>query len=546
MNKFYGSSLLRRKIAITSLAVLVASNALAFESEEYNFGQNQGLSFGAQSGPGLSDGSDGAYEYAEKNAAVLTKSNIEMNKNYYVTSDAVNVRTTYSLTAKNVIGKLGFNDIVQVLDSVDNTLPLVRIRIIQSKTLKISNDQTIYISKDFLSEKSAQLKGTKYFVIQNVATEKTRVYERCTESTDCAHKMVFETDMIVGRPEDAPKNFPTGYRTWLGHSKIKEWVKFYQDGGKNYPRWYTPGQDIRTIPEPISNSGKLSGSKKWTMEKPNGDDTVYGAFGWYAAKLHPESADGGVGSQWIHGTIGWGKDGDLPIQVARSGFINFFGNPGSKGCTRLENRAVAYMRELLPVGTDVYRIYAREATRETEVFSKGGLFSKAELKTPLARYAQDLTSPTTWNYILLTNGAAESNGLTADASVIQAKGISVVNGQNLIEQGSYKVDKYPTVVPLNYTKSSYDGGGDRYEIQDQYGDNPNVFKGYFVIDEGRFVDYAHPSPSATGEKIRISGLPEFRTTVPDYLKTSGPINIPKPTWRPKQQTIPGAGMGGPR
>ena len=144
----------------------------------------------------------------------------------------------------------------------------------------------------------------------------------------------------------------------------------------------------------------------------------------------------------------------------------------------------------------------------------------------------------TWNYILFTNGAAESNGLTADAQVIQSKGISVAS-ENLIEQGSYKVDKYPNVVPLNYTKSSYDGGGDRYEIQDQYGDTPDIFKGYFVIDEGRFVDYAHPSPAATGEKIRISGLPEFRTTVPDYLKTSGPIQIPKTTWRPKQSTIPG-------
>lgn len=191
MNNFSSPSFLSRKITATSLVLLIASNAFAFESEDYNFGQNQSYSFGTQAGPGLTDGSDGAYEYAEKNASVLTKSNIEINKNYYVTSDSVNARTTYSLTVKNVIGKLGFNDVVQVLDTVDNTLPLVRIRIIQSKTLKVSDDQTIYISKDFLSEKSAQLKGTKYFVIQNIATEKTRVYERCTESIDCAHKMVF-------------------------------------------------------------------------------------------------------------------------------------------------------------------------------------------------------------------------------------------------------------------------------------------------------------------------------------------------------------------
>ncbi len=545
MKMFSNKRSISRKITTSVLAVLVTTNAFAFESEDYSFGQNQSYSFGAQGGPGLSDGSDGAYEYAENNSGALAKSKIELNKNYYVISDAVNVRTTYSLTVKNVIGKLGFNDVVQVIDVVDGTLPLVRIRIVKSTSLNISDDQTIYISKDFLNEKSAELKGSKYFVIQNVATEKTRVYERCTQSIDCAHKMVFETDMIVGRPEDAPKNFPTGYRTWLGHSKIKEWVKFYQDGGKNYPRWYTPGQDIRTIPEPIGDS-KLFGSKKWTMSKPAGGNTVYGAFGWYAAKLHPESTSDGVGSQWIHGTIGWGKDGTAPIEVARSGFINLFGNPGSKGCTRLENRAVAYLRELLPVGTDIYRVYAREATREIEQASKGGVFSKAEVKSPLARYSNEFANSLVWNYMLLTNGAAESNGLTADAQVIQSKGISVVAGQNLIEQGTYKVDQYPTTIALNYSKSAYDGGGDRYEIQDQFGSTPNVFKGYFVIDEGRFVDYAHPSPSQTGEKIRVSGLPEFRATVPDYLKTSGPIQIPKVTWRAKQNGIPGSGMGGPK
>ncbi len=464
---------------------------------------------------------------AAKAAIGSSKDQLQVGARYYISANDLNVRGTSSTSAKNIVGQLSQNDVVEIVNLLHAATPLVQIRIIQSATVSPTASAEFYVSKDYLSTKQIVSAAGKYFVIQNVATEKTRIYERCTETPNCAHRMVMETDMVVGRNEEGTRENRYEYMTWLGHSKIGEWVKFYSDGRGTYPSWYSKGQSKDSIPSPLTeNGGGLLASRKWMVNGRNGE-TVYGAFGWYAAKLVPAGEKDGVNYQWIHGTIGWGKDGGAAIDVTRGFLLNLFSNPGSHGCTRVENRAIAYMRELLPAGTDIYRVYARESSREREIVQ--GAFKKSV--TPLPRYAQNYQRPVRWDYILLTDGAQASGGLTADARTIVEQSIAVTTS-NLLEKGSYDVNQYPTVVQPNYNFAFSSGKtGDRYGIDSSYDGNGTNFRGYFLVDEGRFVNYQHPNERAVGGKIKVSGLPAFRTTVPEFLSTSGSHNPPEIQYR---------------
>jgi hypothetical protein len=244
---------------------------------------------------------------------------------------------------------------------------------------------------------------------------------------------------------------------------------------------------------------------------------MYGAFGWYAARLSPQD-ESGVNYQWMHGTIGWGVDQATSIEVTRGALINMFSNPGSHGCTRLENRSIAFLRSLLPPGTDVYRVYARESTRERELVA--GVFKKSI--TPLPRYADKYGVPGSWQYILLTDGAQKSNGLPADAETVRASGIAIVQGQNFLEEGTFLYDQYPNAVSPDYNYAASSGKtGDRYQIDSGSPNDATHFRGFFLVDEGRFVDYQHPDAQAVGGKVRVSGLADFISTVPDSLRAVG-------------------------
>lgn len=456
-----------------------------------------------------------------------SKSDLQVGKIYFISSDSLNVRSSSVITPDNIIGKLSLNDQVELYDVLNEATPFVQVKIVKSATFTNTESLNLFISKDYLSEKELGLPDSKYFVIQNVATEKTRVYERCTSSPNCPHKLVMETEMVVGRPEVGTKENPHAFKTWLGHAKISEWIKFYQDGLKHYPHWYQAGQNLKDIPKPLTKGlSKLTASQRWMVKNEHGDTTIYGAFGWYAAKVTPFDEFNGMNYQWMHGTIGWGADGSAPIELTRSFMLNLLSDPGSSGCTRLENRAIAYLRYLLPVGTDIFRVYAREATREEEIVNRKD--PKTVLQ-PLPRYADKFKNPKRWEYILLTDGAQQSGGLTADANTIIQKGIQVIYGYNLIETGNYDVDQYPNATPLNYDKSAHSGvSGDRYEIdqaKDRFKETSN-FYGFFLVDEGRFVNYQHPDAQKTKGVIHVSGLPDFRHSVPEFLKTSGYYNVP--------------------
>lgn len=467
-----------------------------------------------------------------KPGTAIDKSQLSTGKRYFISTNALNVRSSNSTTEKNIVGQLSINDEVEVYDLLNAATPLVQIKVIKSASLASDVAPELFISKDYLSEQSLFAESNKYFVIQNIATEKTRVYERCTETPNCPHKLILESDMVVGRPEEGTKQDRHAFKTWLGHSKISEWVKFYQDGSGHYPHWYRAGQSLKSIPAPLTEGvSKVVASRRWMVKDSKGDSTIYGAFGWYAAKVTPADETNGMNYQWIHGTIGWGKDGDAAIDLTRGIFMNMFSNPGSAGCTRLENRAVAYLRSLLAPGTDIYRIYAQESTREKEKIS--GLFKKKV--SPLPRYADKFDRPGRWDYILLTDGAQKSGGLTADAKTIIEKAIPVINGQNLIEKGSYEIDQYPNAMGRNYNTTASSGkSGDRYQIDSGRPGEPSNFRGYFLVDEGRLIDYKHPSSVATKGVIKVSGLAEFRNSVPEFLATSGSHNPPEVEYKKEQ------------
>lgn len=462
----------------------------------------------------------------------VDKSTLVVGQKYFITGNYINVRNSNTtIGTGNVVGKLSLNDEVELYDVLNAATPLVQVRVLKSVSLIIDNTTDLFVSKDFLATKASEV--SKYFIIQNVATERTRVYERCLSSPNCPHRMILETEMVVGRPEEGSETDPHAYKTWLGHSRISEWVKFYQDNKGYYPHWYKAGQSFDTIPKPISKgASSLISSRKWMKDDGKGEKTIYGAFGWYAAKLTPEDDVTGMNYQWMHGTIGWGQDGSAAIDLTRGFLINLFSNPGSHGCTRLENRAIAYLQSILAPGTDVYRVYARESTREKEL--RSGLFRKV---TPLPRYASNYERPKVWNYILLTDEAQQVNGLTADATTIIERAIPVIAGKNLLERGRYEIDGYPNAVRLNYQNMAASGrSGDRYEIDSGWRADAEetAFRGYYLVDEGRLLSYQHP----TSPKVKVSGFSVFMKSVPQELLATGAHHPPKVKYRLEQNEMP--------
>lgn len=417
-----------------------------------------------------------------------SKAELQVGTRYYISADVLNLRAAPSSKAKS-LGLLSMNDEVEIMSLNTGDASMVEVKLIKTNSvLSLSLGQRLYLASDFLSIEPIQNaigsnQLSKYIVIQNVATERMRVYERCTATPGCANRLVFETEMVVGRPEGT-KEDKTAFLTWLGRFKIVEWIKFYEDNNRHYPAWYNPNYPA------VPKAG--AGASKWLNKKytPNPEEaTARGAFGWYAAMIGPQA-----NSQWIHGTFGWGSDGDKFIDYTRNFFVNVFGDPRSSGCTRLENRAIAYARHLLPPGTEILRVYALEGFRDRNLMAYQG---------------QKDTVP--WNFILTKEGYQRS-GPSADAASVLKRNVSQ---DQYIETGSYNVDQYPTAVPLkkNAGKTARNSGksGNSYGIPD------SSFRGVLLIDEGKFVGYQHPAG------LQVGGYPDKR--IPESLQTSGPYTL---------------------
>ncbi|MNL11939.1 hypothetical protein D3C87_1327950 [compost metagenome] len=76
--------------------------------------------------------------------------------------------------------------------------------------------------------------------------------------------------------------------------------------------------------------------------------------------------------------------------------------------------------------------------------------------------------------------------------------------------------------------------GDRYKIDSGLKKDAGYskFQGYFLVDEGRLLDYKHPSYQATNGRVKTSGMADFRNSVPEFLTAApGQIQVPATTYR---------------
>lgn len=336
----------------------------------------------------------------------------------------------------------------------------------RTKAVKKSKAAVFAKRKDFWNQETA----SPIFIVQNIATEKLRVYKRCTESVLCAHELIFETDMIVGQRTARQKD-PKVFATRLGHYKIAKWTKFFEDKNGKFPAWLK--NDYPAVP-------KGSSMDAWWNAR------YAGAYGWFTAQLGP-NAD----AQVLHGTYGWAIDGDSFLKHFRKAFVSFIDDPMTEGATRVENQAIAYIRHIADVGTDVLRVYALEGYADQT----------------LARYDSYKNQKSFWDWVL-TSKDAQKDSVSADRNV-QLK--QTYSYSDLLEEGRFEVDRYPTGLPYSATFFGLGAGsgrtGNTYQIKRKQ------FKGVFLIDEGRFVNYEHPQAA----QLTVGGYP--RQVLPAYALT---------------------------
>lgn len=401
---------------------------------------------------------------------IETKGEIQLGRSYYISTNGLRVRTSPEI-GNNIAGNLSRNDEVKVVDLLlDKDTVFVKIQVIKSE-LALTPAEAYFVSFNYLMKEKFSYKQFtgKYFVVQNVATERLRVYERVCADNSCPHKMIMEAEIAVGEDKEET-------RTWLGSFRMTHWVKFYQDGAGTYPSWYHPDYPM----PPEADKGILSWFKKKYMPEVDGKKkgAMRGAFGWYTAFLAPNH-----NAQWTHGTIGWGSNKTSYIERTKKLMANLLTDPRSHGCSRTDNESIAYLRELLPEGTPFLKVYALEAV-------KGGA-AQAEAKT--------------WDYVLTKHDSRKVNGFTSDRVKVMEKGVAQ---EDILEEGTYVVDTQPDLV-------EFDEGAGR--ISRHVGQKGNVYgvkieemRGVFYIDTGLFEGYAHPQhKSITVGGYQDELLPDF-------------------------------------
>jgi hypothetical protein len=333
----------------------------------------------------------------------------------------------------------------------------------------------VYVPLRYLRSKPVETtkemaRADRFIVIQNIATGKLRVYER-SQTLGGPNKMVFETNMING--ENEPQ---TTRRTALGSYKIQEWIKFYQDNAGVAPSWFDP--KLESVPLPGSEI------EDWmqTYLLPKKGDTptgyVRGGFGWYTAKIGPNAH-----AQWMHGTLGWGADKDRFINnVSNFKLKEFYGDPRTFGCTRVENQASAYLQELLPVGTRVIKVYAKESLADES----------------LERYKE--TPPVqSFDWILSKDDVRASK---PHSSARKRQVARHLPADAILEEGTFEVDSKPDAVQFEKLIKTYETEKTQTMMirmeANLYNLPRSSFHGEFLVDEGRFVNYQHPSELRTG------------------------------------------------
>jgi hypothetical protein len=278
--------------------------------------------------------------------------------------------------------------------------------------------------------------------VTNIATERLRVYERCLPGEGCVNRMILEAGVVNGEAKD-------GTHTDVGFYQVSSWTKFYETPA--YPAWYKPGYP--DVPAPDSRTAWIQ-----SAYMPNGKGDMRGAFGWYTAKVAPNP-----NAQWTHGTAGWGADKTAFITFKDSFWgkvVNIFTSIRSHGCTRTDNESIAYLRQLIAVGTPLVKIYAKEGYRDES----------------RSHYNK---TPGRWEYILTKNGHQQvNNHQVADRQVVLSQGTPQ---SEWLDQGVYSVDQYPDAE-----------SGDLYDV------GSSEMQGTFLVDEGTLLNYRHPAGIGRG------------------------------------------------
>jgi hypothetical protein len=368
---------------------------------------------------------------AELADAAPTLQNTDLSKTLYVYASQVRARSTPEIVESNILGFLFENDEVQLV-SDEEVNGFVEIKVLKA-VRPLTPSEKVYVAKKYLSDKpvvkqqvnSGGNERSQVFMIQNLATEVLRVYKRNCNDGQCAHEMILETGVAIGEKKD-------GKMSAVGNYHFNKWVKFYQDHAARYPSWFDP------ILPPMPKPG--ASVTAWTNKKlmPNGGK-VRGAFGWYTAFPGPNAY-----SQWTHGTLGWGKDGTKYIDATRGFWANLFTDPRSSGCTRNDNESIAYIRNIVPVGTPLIKIYAKEGYLDPD---RSG-------------YSKDKKQ---WNYILTKNGV-RVDGEPADRNAVLAKGTPK---DQWLEEGTYDADVYPDAKKFKKGGSGKDGkNGNTYDLNE--------------------------------------------------------------------------------
>ncbi len=388
----------------------------------------------------------------------------------YVAPERLRGRSTPDENPEQSTTLLEQGDKVQIVDPLPvGDDKLVSVQVIEPElTPKAAPaPKIIYVPAEYLQTTPVTptknvIDANRFIVIQNIATEKLRVYE--VSQDDQPNKLVLETDMIAG--ENNPSKTR---RTAMGSYKILSWHKFYQDSANLFPSWFDqqspglpmPGASLEDWTQPHFLPTGKSG-------QPTG--LVRGAFGWYTAKLGPNAF-----AQWTHGTLGWGADRDRFIQLPKSQLAQFYSDPRSFGCTRVENQAIAFLQDLLPVGTKIIKIYAKETARTSR---------------PSVGAAQS------WEWILTKDGVRSMN---PGSSSRAAQLIKDIPEEEILEQGVYRIDTTPNAVAFKKEIK-----GDRLSAliirpeANLYDLSESAFRGELIVDEGRLVGYAHPKELRKG------------------------------------------------
>ncbi|MBC7429598.1 MAG: L,D-transpeptidase [Bacteriovorax sp.] len=422
------------------------------------------------------------------------------NKEFFVSTNGLRVRSTPDDVGK-VMGLLNLNDKVLVVGHDLENNKFVEVKIVKSATTFLPAEK-YYVVLEFLSltlQDYKDFKG-KYFVVVNVATETLRLYERQCMDNSCPHKLVMETEVVVGEDKDHPISEPGKGRSIVGSYRVVGWTKFYEDSEGHYPSWYKTSYPM---PPEIGNNNWRDWFSKKVM--PNGLDgekegKMRGAFGWYTAFVSPNPY-----GQWTHGTVGWGENKDEYIKKTKKFMINVVSNPRSSGCTRNNNEAIAFLRQIVETGAPIVKIYAKEAL----------------LDPSLSQYPQTTRQ---WKYIMTKNAGQRADraevlkalGLTGEDvdaywNAFRAGGAGVIDPASklnqILEVGTYDLDTQPTAIPFTTRKHilgkwrATGRNGNVYGLKDN-----EMSSGVYYVDAGLLSGYHHPS-----KVVEVSGFMDEET-----------------------------------